>query len=573
MTDDSEDNMVSDDQTQSSEDHHASGRAMALSHPPLFPNTFKPLRFSPAEPPPAPVCCTNVVHNRPFDDGSGRCSDCEIQRPVCCTSVVHKPSSRSRSPSTRSHPHPGRRQPGLIVRGRVFYLRVRVPRALESTVGRTHLWRSLGTGDKSEAVRRARIVGHEFEMALRNRQGTVGRQIVLDRPPGSLEAPHPADVPASPEKTLRELLTVFLADPTRVRSTKTRMIYSNAMGVVGEVLGMDTPLRSIDRQGCRRLLDLLRWLPTNATKRFPTLSVVQASEMAKAKNLRSTLGCAAINSYLKCLSALLNFAINEGYIDRNPAKGLRVVDPIPRRDRRLPFSKDQLRAIFNAPLYRGCVDDAYGYAMSGDTQPRRARFWVPLIALFSGMRLNEICQLDLTDIRRVDGVDCFLVTSRSLGSGGDKKVKTGTSERYVPIHPHLVEIGFLSFVDERRHAGALKLFADLTLSGTGYYSDAFSKWFRRFLVKSHATAPRTCFHSFRHCFRDALREARIDHDVALALGGWSLGSGKENVEVAEAYGSGFQARTLHDAITRVTYPDLALDHLFPETMTSTPDSA
>lgn len=423
----------------------------------------------------------------------------------------------------------------------------------------------MGTGDKSEAVRLARIVAYEFEMGLRDRQSTDATQIVFDRPQSTVEAPHPPNGPKPPEKTLSELLTVFLADPTTVRGTKTRMIYANAMGVVGDVLGMDTPLCAIDREGCRRLLDLLRWLPTNATKRFPTLSVVQASEMAKAKNLRSTLGCAAINSYLKCLSALLNFAVNEGYIDRNPARGLRVVDPIPRRDRRLPFSKDQLRAIFNAPLYRGCVDDGYGFATSGDTRPRRARFWVPLIALFSGMRLNEICQLDLTDIRRVDGVDCFLVTSRSMGSGSDKKVKTATSERYVPIHPRLVEIGLLAFVDERRCAGAVKLFADLTLSGTGYYSDAFSKWFRRFLVKSHATAPRTCFHSFRHCFRDALREARIDHDVALALGGWSSGGGKENVEVAEAYGRGFRVRTLHDALKRVVYPDLALDHLVLET--------
>ena len=63
----------------------------------------------------------------------------------------------------------------------------------------------------------------------------------------------------------------------------------------------------------------------------------------------------------------------------------------------------------------------------------RARFWVPLIALFSGMRMNEICQLDVSDIRCVDGVDCFVITSRSNGGGADKKVKTSTSERFVPI--------------------------------------------------------------------------------------------------------------------------------------------
>jgi integrase len=116
-------------------------------------------------------------------------------------------------------------------------------------------------------------------------------------------------------------------------------------------------------------------------------------------------------------------------------------------------------------------------------------------------------------------------------------------------------------VEASRAAGDKKLFPELQASSTGYYSDPFSKWFRRFLEKSEATRPKTCFHSFRHCFRDALREARIDHDVALALGGWSSASGKEGVETAESYGQGFRVATLFEAIKRADYPDLDLGHL------------
>jgi integrase len=423
----------------------------------------------------------------------------------------------------------------------------------------------LGTGRRGEAIRQARLVAADFERALRGDSEALPNrpQIVREAPSEDRRAIAAAAPKAPPQKTLRDLLGIFLNDPVKVRGDKVRMIYNNAIPIVGEVLGMDTPLRSIDREACRRLMDMLLWLPTNTKKRFPKLTAVQASEMAKAKKLTSTLGYAAINSYMKCLSALMNFAVNEGYIDRNPAKGLRVVDPRHRRDRRLPFSNDQLRAIFNAPLYRGCVDDEHGYADVGAAHPRRARFWVPLIALFSGMRMNEICQLDVADIRRVDGVDCFLITSRSNGGADDKKVKTSTSERFVPIHPRLTEIGFMDFVDERRRNGSVKLFPELTLSTTGYYSDPFSKWFRRFIHKAKATRPKTCFHSFRHCFRDALREARIDHDVALALGGWSSGSGAEGTLTAEAYGRGFRMATLFEAIKRVDYPSLDLAHLEP----------
>ena len=121
----------------------------------------------------------------------------------------------------------------------------------------------------------------------------------------------------------------------------------------------------------------------------------------------------------------------------------------------------------------------------------------------------------------------------------------------------------MDFVEDRRRRGGAKLFAELPISTMGYYSDPFSKWFRRFLERAGAARPKTCFHSFRHCFRDGLREARIDHDVALALGGWASVSGKEGAETAEAYGRGFRVATLFDAIQQINYPSLDLSHLRP----------
>ncbi|WP_052747978.1 tyrosine-type recombinase/integrase [Brevundimonas diminuta] len=94
---------------------------------------------------------------------------------------------------------------------------------------------------------------------------------------------------------------------------------------------------------------------------------------------------------------------------------------------------------------------------------------------------------------------------------------------------------------------------------TGYRSTTFSAWFRRFVAKAGADSPKTCFHSFRHGFRDALREARIDRDIALALGGWASASGVASV--SDAYGSGYRMATLKEAIDRVSYPDIDLSHL------------
>lgn len=302
--------------------------------------------------------------------------------------------------------------------------------------------------------------------------------------------------------TFSDLFRHFQADPSKVRAPKTQMIYDGLLWITSSVWGENRLLTSIDRSACRELLEVLRWLPSNPAKRFPGMSAFQAAKMAKKQDLKSTLSPGSINGYMAKLRALMTFAVNEGWIDRNPATGLSVVDPVRDKDKRLPFSPSQLRLIFNAPIYRGCVNDERRFATPGPNRPRRARFWIPLIALFSGMRLNEICQLDATDIQNVEGVACFSINDGAKQNHCDKRLKTASSERLIPIHPTLLAIGFMGFVSER--AGSKKLFHELPRSKTGYYSDSYSKWFARFILKAGAASSKTCFHSFRHCYRDAL---------------------------------------------------------------------
>lgn len=184
---------------------------------------------------------------------------------------------------------------------------------------------------------------------------------------------------------------------------------------------------------------------------------------------------------------------------------------------------------------------------------------MPLIALFSGMRLNEICQLNVEDMRVVDGIHCFIGTMDVENGVVDKKLKTSSGERLIPVHPELIRIGFLEHVSERKNSRGENLFPDLTVAKSGYYRDTFSKFFAIFLDKACAKAPRTSFHSFRHNFRDALRQARVDREIALALGGWA-GDGADDDEAADNYGRGFKATTPFAAISEISY-DLDLMHL------------
>ena len=447
----------------------------------------------------------------------------------------------------------------LVARDGRLYYRRRVPKALRGIVGRREIWRSLGTDSLTVAKRRAprvaAIIEHQFEMA-RSRGGLPGDQTVLDGFPQSTSSAGTAG-PSGP--TLGELYDAYMRDPTRDWSPTTRMAYQTTRRIILAILGEDTPIQTITRTQCREMIEIMRWQPRNASKLFPKLNPMEIAQRAKAEGRTDLINAANINTYLNKLGGMFNWAVKEEMLDRNPAQGLRVPDPTARRDKRLPFSTTQLRAIFAAPLYVGCRDGEQGYATPGPNRPRNARFWIPLVSMFCGLRLNEACQLDVSDVRMIEDIECLVISERSEGGTTDKRLKTTSSERVVPVHAALLDLGFMNFVGQRRRSGEIKLFGEVGMGATGYRSTTFSQWFRRFVDKAGAGSPKTCFHSFRHGFRDALREARIDRDIALALGGWTSAGGAASV--SDAYGSGYRVATLKEAIDRVRYPGLDLAHL------------
>ena len=319
-------------------------------------------------------------------------------------------------------------------------------------------------------------------------------------------------------------------------------------------LSLSVRRRLYARVLCRAVMGILKVLPRNARKRWRDVSLRDVAREAVVSG-REAMSAANVNEHMNKLSTVLNWGIREDLCLTNPAKGLRLPQVQSAKDRRRAFNGDQLLRIFDAPLYRGCVDDERGYAVTGDQRPRRSRFWVPLLGLFAGLRLNEACQLLIDDIRDDRGVLCI-----HISADGDAKVlKTAASSRVVPVHPELIAIGLSDYVELARSTGQVRLFDEIKLDSFGMHSGRFSRWFARFLVTCGAAAPRTCFHSFRHSFRDALRNGGVEREVALALGGWTTPSGFATV--GDAYGSGFDPRVLLKEVEKVRYPDLDLTHL------------
>lgn len=359
--------------------------------------------------------------------------------------------------------------------------------------------------------------------------------------------------------TLQQLFTQFVDDKGHNWASYTRGNYRSTFRIFYEVLGRDRRIKTIDRSDCVRVRNLLLRQPKHRSIVFRDASLEEAAKLGAEKGM-DCICVQTVNKHIIHFNAVFKWAVNQWLLDRNPAEGLRVSrDYAKPHFRRHSFSLDQLKVIFSAPLYTGCKSEYWWYNVKGDGKPRNGRFWVPLIALFAGMRLNEICQLDVADIEKMSGVDCFVISDVSGEAVFDKKVKTPSSRRIVPIHPELKKIGITGYVAKMRGAGETKLFPDLPFGYTGYYSTPFSSWFNSsFLRCLGVHTSKTTFHSFRHNFRDGLREAEVPTDIVRALGGWSQAMGGFD----GIYGDGVSPPKLYDELTKLRYPGLDLSHLY-----------
>jgi integrase len=273
-----------------------------------------------------------------------------------------------------------------------------------------------------------------------------------------------------------------------------------------------------------------------------------------------------LENYFNNIVTILNFAVEKRLTSHNPARGRWLRQSFKRQapSRKTLFTTEELNKLFRAALYTGCKDDETGYALAGPNHPRRGRFWVPLLSLFQGLRCNEAAQLYTEDVKERGGIHYLAIREeREDGSKCDKRLKTKQSERDVPIHPELIRIGFLEFVAARRKdRTSPRLFPELSAGSTGYFSNAFSKWFARFVESALGRSTEATFHSFRHQFRDATRAARLSVESVARLAGWETSDPNQQRQVFQ-YGGGEELlRVLAEDIAKVEYPGLNLSHLY-----------
>ncbi|MGV0127810.1 tyrosine-type recombinase/integrase [Burkholderia gladioli] len=211
-----------------------------------------------------------------------------------------------------------------------------------------------------------------------------------------------------------------------------------------------------------------------------------------------------------------------------------------------PFSVNQLQAFFDGPVHRHGLRPAKG--------GRDAAFWLPLLALFEGMRLEEAGSLVCGALSPRSG-RYWLRIGRS---------KTAAGLREIPLHRELERLGFVEyFVAQQAGRSANEpLFLGLRYGSKQNQTHMFSTWVNGYIDKHVVDAAAYVFHSFRNSFEDAATAAGVPEDVRRAL------MGHAQAEMTRRYGKKdgrnrriFPDQALIEAIDKVCYQGLDLSHV------------
>ncbi len=215
-------------------------------------------------------------------------------------------------------------------------------------------------------------------------------------------------------------------------------------------------------------------------------------------------------------------------------------------DKQRAFRPEELRRLFLGDEMRGFASD-----------PDQAeRYWLPLLGLHTGARINELCQINpAEDWITPDGIHCLHITTETeAGEDVTKSIKTG-SPRIVPIHPKLIELGFLDYLERTKATGIGRLFPGFKPK-MGNAGERAREWFASLVVKAGLRddtpfAKITGFHAFRHTLityaanhDDPSMEAAIDQ----ITGHVSHGSA-----VKRGYISNRSARKAYETIQKIDF--------------------
>lgn len=334
----------------------------------------------------------------------------------------------------------------------------------------------------------------------------------------------------TPSPVLSEVIKLYIDEGETLKrwSDKTQHQIETTLKLLVKIAG-DMSIGAFNKSHARDFKQKFITLPSNMNKKreYREKSIDELLKMDIPKDHLQAHN--TIDNNLVRISTFFKWTEDSGYTDKNYFSGMTIGKSKRASEERKTFSPDDLKKLFESAEYQKGFREPFQY-------------WVPLIALYTGTRLEEICRLRVESFNVVDGINVIQITP-----DGDWGGKTKAALRTIPIHSKLIELGLLEYVDNQKSRSHTRLFPELTKQRDGYGARV-SKWFTRYRKKCGITESGKVFHSFRHTLTDELKQAGVSLEVAKAIIGH-----EDESETFGRYGKSYRANILHKAIELVDY--------------------
>ena len=359
-------------------------------------------------------------------------------------------------------------------------------------------------------------------------------------------------------KKIREVVDEFLVLRKGVVGEKLLDEYRVLTNEFIEIIG-NIPVSLLSKEDIRTYIKTLIKLPINRRKN-PKYRDLSIDEVMKLKGVKPQSRI-NVNKFLTRLTTFMRFGVSQGYIKENYIDGMKI--PISKKDerkKREPFSPEDLVKILNPKTYLNWTIDYKKISSNQYTTFKTTKnvklgtpyYWSFLVGIFTGMRTNETSQLRVDDIVK-EGNVWMIIIDETQG----KRVKTTSSIRKVPIHPQLISLGFIKYVEILKSNGVDRVFPELTKERDGYSSKISRHYNEKFLQSVGVWKKNVkVLYSTRHTFINRCYNKGVDRDIIKQI------VGHEPDFTLDVYGGNpFTPQQLYQGISKVTYSNIRWDRL------------
>ncbi|KAG9613335.1 hypothetical protein KCV01_g1270, partial [Aureobasidium melanogenum] len=335
-------------------------------------------------------------------------------------------------------------------------------------------------------------------------------------------------------KTLSQLLTLHLGNIRQgaKKATPATRDRKYAVELLVETVG-NLSITDLTPHDAIAFADLLSTWPKlkHSYHDLRDLPALDVAEIAKRRKLPA-ISVGTQRKHILEINAFMNWAIKVGELSENPFRyldGARYTRDEKGRllDKKDPFSHADLAAIFDSSHMR--------------SHAAPHKYWLPLIAYFTGMRVNEIAQLYIDNVTLKpyldeEGVEHNILVFDISTHYEGQSVKSGYGIRDIPIPKAILELGFETYLEEVRASGSRLLFPGIPWAEGGP-GRCVSQWFNgtHLRVTCGITSARKTLHCFRHNLATLMERCHVPKSIARAINGHSPGEDLEDkVYVARA---------------------------------------